>query len=86
MKIGGTKIYGFGVLIASIFTLFTPPAARASVWALVALRVAEGLSLVSLIYNCKFSLTPLHKLLRLSRLSQSMRIYVHDVTLNGWPK
>eukprot|EP00112_Aurelia_sp_Birch-Aquarium-sp1_P022091 Seg611.11 transcript_id=Seg611.11/GoldUCD/mRNA.D3Y31 product="Vesicular glutamate transporter 1" protein_id=Seg611.11/GoldUCD/D3Y31 len=45
MKIGGTKIYGFGVLFASIFTLFTPPAARSSVWALVALRVAEGLSL-----------------------------------------
>ena len=46
MKIGGTKIFGFGVLFASIFTLFTPLAARMSVWALVVLRIAEGLSLV----------------------------------------
>lgn len=45
MKIGGTKIFGFGVLFASIFTLFTPLAARMSVWALVVLRIAEGLSL-----------------------------------------
>eukprot|EP00794_Sanderia_malayensis_P005231 gene5231-5889_t len=45
MKIGGTRIFGFGVLFASIFTIFTPPATRFSVWALVALRVAEGLSL-----------------------------------------
>lgn len=47
MKIGGTKIYGGGVLVASILTLFTPIAARSSVWALVALRVGEGLALVS---------------------------------------
>ena len=46
MKIGGTKIYGAGVLIASVLTLFTAIAARASVWALVALRVGEGLALV----------------------------------------
>ncbi|XP_065071202.1 vesicular glutamate transporter 1-like [Rhopilema esculentum] len=45
MKIGGTRIYGVGVLIAGILTLFTPVAARSSVWALVALRVAEGLAL-----------------------------------------
>ena len=49
MKIGGTKIYGAGVLVAAILTLFTPVAARASVWALVALRVGEGLALVSII-------------------------------------
>ena len=64
MKIGGTRIYGMGVLIAGILTLFTPVAARSSVWALVALRVAEGLALVSfnwlkcyhsleLYYTCK---------------------------------
>ncbi len=51
MKIGGTRIFGFGVLFASIFTLFTPPATRFSVWALVALRVAEGLSLVGVLAN-----------------------------------
>jgi len=45
MKIGGTKIYGAGVLVAAVLTLFTPVAARASVWALVALRVGEGLAL-----------------------------------------
>ena len=46
MKIGGTKIYGAGVVVAAVLTLFTPVAARASVWALVALRVGEGLALV----------------------------------------
>ena len=49
LKFGGTKIFGLGVLMASILTLFTPLAARYSVWMLVALRVMEGLVLVSLI-------------------------------------
>ena len=48
MKYGGTKIYGIAILVAAILTLFTPPATRLSVWALVALRILEGLTLVSI--------------------------------------
>lgn len=45
MKFGGTRIFGGAVLLASIFTLFTPVATRYNVWTLVILRVAEGLVL-----------------------------------------
>lgn len=45
MKYGGTKIFGGAVLIAAILTLFTPIATRYSVWALVVLRILEGLVL-----------------------------------------
>ena len=51
LKFGGTKIFGLGVLMASILTLFTPIAARYSVWMLVVLRVLEGLVLVSVNYK-----------------------------------
>lgn len=46
MKYGGTKIFGGAVLIAALLTLFTPLATRYSVWALVVLRILEGLVLV----------------------------------------
>jgi len=45
MRYGGTKIFGFGVFVASVLTLFTPLAARYSVYMLIALRVLEGLAL-----------------------------------------
>lgn len=48
MKYGGTKIFGVAVFLASILTLLTPVATRYSVWALVVLRILEGLVLVSM--------------------------------------
>ena len=50
MRFGGTKIFGGAVAIASVLTLFTPIATRYSVWALVVLRICEGLVLVSAIH------------------------------------
>ena len=42
-------MFGLGVLITAILTTLTPFAADTSVWLLVALRVLEGLSEVSII-------------------------------------
>ncbi|XP_012553658.1 vesicular glutamate transporter 2 isoform X2 [Hydra vulgaris] len=44
-KIGGTRIFGCAIFIASVLTLLTPAAARYSVYALITLRVAEGVVL-----------------------------------------
>lgn len=46
-KIGGTRIFGMALFIASVLTLLTPTAARFSVYALIVLRVLEGVVLVS---------------------------------------
>ena len=48
-KLGGTRIFGFALLLASILTLLTPVAARSSVYALIILRVLEGVVLVSVL-------------------------------------
>ena len=37
-------MFGFGVVMTSMFTLFTPLATDTSVWLLIAVRVLEGLS------------------------------------------
>merc|ERR1719505_558107 len=42
MKFGGKTIFGTGVLMTALFTLITPPAARSSVYLLIAVRVCEG--------------------------------------------
>ena len=47
VKVGGTRLFGLAVLIASVLTIVTPVSARASVILLIAVRVAEGLVLVS---------------------------------------
>ena len=47
MKLGGTRIFGYGVFLASILTILTAPAARYSVYALIAIRTGEGLFLVT---------------------------------------
>jgi len=44
-KIGGTRIFGLALFIASVLTLLTPLAARTSVYALIVLRVLEGIVL-----------------------------------------
>ena len=46
-KIGGTRIFGAALFFASLLTLLTPLAARWSVYALIVLRVLEGIALVS---------------------------------------
>jgi MFS family permease len=46
MKLGGTRVFGYGVLLAALLTLLTPVAARYNVGALIAVRVLEGLFLV----------------------------------------
>lgn len=46
-KIGGTRIFGGALFFASVLTLLTPAAARFSVYALIVLRVLEGVALVS---------------------------------------
>ena len=42
-KYGGKMVFGFGIVMTAVLTLFTPLAAGFSVWCLVVLRVAEGL-------------------------------------------
>ncbi|GIY75444.1 putative inorganic phosphate cotransporter [Caerostris extrusa] len=42
-KYGAKWLFGIGMLLTSLFTLLTPLAARWSVWALVVVRVIEGL-------------------------------------------
>ena len=42
-KYGGKVLFGMGVLVPSILTMFTPSAARIHVYLLVALRILEGL-------------------------------------------
>ncbi|GFY74558.1 putative inorganic phosphate cotransporter, partial [Trichonephila inaurata madagascariensis] len=42
-KYGAKWLFAFGMLVTSIFTLLTPLAARWSVWALIFVRVIEGL-------------------------------------------
>jgi len=44
-KIGGTRIFGVALFFASVLTLLTPTAARFSVYALIVLRVLEGIAL-----------------------------------------
>ena len=41
-RYGGKMVFGIGIVMTSILTLFTPLAAQANFWLLVALRVAEG--------------------------------------------
>ena len=48
LKVGGTRLFGVAVLIASVLTILTPVAARASVILLIAVRIGEGLVLVSI--------------------------------------
>lgn len=48
VKLGSTRLFGLAVLIASVLTTLTPLAARISVLLLIAVRVGEGLVLVSI--------------------------------------
>ena len=41
-RVGGKWVFGVGVVMTAILTLFTPLAAYGSVWLLVTVRVLEG--------------------------------------------
>lgn len=47
LRVGGARLFGAAVLVASVFTLLTPMATRWSPVALIVLRILEGLVLVS---------------------------------------
>ena len=49
LKIGGTRVFGYGVLLTSLLAIITPIAARYHVMALIGVRIFQGLFLVS--YN-----------------------------------
>jgi MFS family permease len=54
-RIGGRWIFGIGIVMTAVLTLLTPIAAYLSIWALIAVRVAEGFFEVRLIccfLNC----------------------------------
>lgn len=55
LKVGGTRLYGIAVFIASIVCLATPFAARWCVYALVALRVLQGLVL-GVLFPCNHTI------------------------------
>ena len=42
-RYGGKMVFGVGIVMTSILTLFTPLATQANFWLFVALRAAEGL-------------------------------------------
>ncbi|EDO31704.1 predicted protein [Nematostella vectensis] len=45
MRIGGTRVFGYGVFVTSLLALLTPVATRYSVWGLVGVRIFQGLFL-----------------------------------------
>ena len=47
LRVGGARLFGAAVMIASLFTLLTPMATRWNPVALIVLRILEGLVLVS---------------------------------------
>lgn len=51
MKLGATRIFGYGVLLSSLLALVTPVATRFHLLALVGVRVAQGLVL-GVTYPC----------------------------------
>ena len=47
LKVGGKMVYGVGMLISIICTVLVPEGARLSPYVLIALRVIQGLAMVS---------------------------------------
>lgn len=46
MRIGGTKVFGYGVFLSALLSILTPVATRYSVYALIVVRILQGLALV----------------------------------------
>ncbi|XP_065071186.1 vesicular glutamate transporter 1-like [Rhopilema esculentum] len=55
LKFGGTRIFGLALFMASVLTLLTPLAARTSVYALIVLRVLEGIVL-GVLFPCNHAI------------------------------
>ena len=51
MKLGGTRIFGYGVVLSALLSLITPVATRYHVLALVGIRIVQGLCL-GVTYPC----------------------------------
>lgn len=51
LKLGATRIFGYGVLLASLMSLLTPVATRYHVYALCSVRLVQGLFL-GVTYPC----------------------------------
>lgn len=59
-RFGAKYVFGIGIVMTAVLTLLTPVAAQVSVWALVALRVLEGMFEVLYIYQyTSLSFSPL---------------------------
>lgn len=59
-RFGAKYVFGIGIVMTAVLTLLTPVAAQVSVWALVALRVLEGMFEVLYIYQyISLSFSPL---------------------------
>ncbi|XP_033727746.1 sialin-like [Pecten maximus] len=43
-KFGGKRIFGYGVLVTAVLSLVTPVVARVGTWALITVRIIEGLA------------------------------------------
>lgn len=50
-RIGGKKVFGFGIAITAFLTIITPPLVKVSVYILLALRIIEGICEVDDIFN-----------------------------------
>ena len=50
-RFGGRWVYGIGIVMTAVLTLFTPLAARTSVYLLIALRATEGFFEVHSLYK-----------------------------------
>ncbi|KAG8259618.1 hypothetical protein J6590_008653 [Homalodisca vitripennis] len=41
-RLGGSRVFGFGIFVTALLTVFSPPLARVNVYLLVATRVVQG--------------------------------------------
>ncbi|XP_067038099.1 vesicular glutamate transporter 2-like [Acropora muricata] len=55
LRLGGARLFGIAILVASIFTLLTPMATRWSPIALIVLRILEGLAL-GVLFPCNHAI------------------------------
>ncbi|XP_068711966.1 vesicular glutamate transporter 3-like [Montipora foliosa] len=55
LRLGGARLFGIAVLVASVFTLLTPTATRWSPIALIILRILEGLAL-GVLFPCNHAI------------------------------
>ena len=81
-KFGGKWVFGIGVVMTSVFTLFTPLAANHSVGLLIAVRVLEGFFEVSFIaYTTLYSLYNV-KVIYVTRCTFRMQVALRCMKIN----